>query len=106
MGLKSRERIRVSSVPRARRNRLEHLAIVDTKSAIESLAAQALSVLLNFITQNFEDSVLSERNKELLLQIRERLREFDAFEQNRLAELFADANPRRDESANLIRCPC
>lgn len=102
----SRESKGKLSAFRARRNRLEHFAIVDTKSAIESLAAQALSVLLDFISENFEDSTLSERDNELLLQIRERLREFDAFEQNRLAEMFADSNPRRDEFERLIGCPC
>jgi hypothetical protein len=85
----SRENKGKLSAFRARRNRLEHFAIVDTKSAIESLAAQALGVLLNFISENFEDSVLSERDNELLLQIREQLREFVAFEQNRLGEIFA-----------------
>ena len=91
---------------RVRRNRLEHFAIVDTKEAIESLAAQALGVLLTFISEAFEDSALSEQENELLLRIREQLRQFDALTKNRLAEIFTDSNPRRNELGNLIRCPC
>lgn len=102
----SRENKSKLSSFRARRNRLEHFAIIDTKSAIESLAAQALGVLLDFISETFDDSALSERDNELLLQIRERLTQFDTFTKDRLAEIFADSNPRKDELQNLIGCPC
>ena len=91
---------------RTRRNRLEHFAIVDTKSAVESLAAQALGVLLDFIGEAFEGSALSDQENELILRIRERLIEFDSFTNDRLAEIFADSNPRSDELTNLIECPC
>ena len=91
---------------RVRRNRLEHFAIVDTKSAIESLAAQALGVLLDFIGEAFEGTALSDQENELLLRIRERLTEFDTFTKDRLAEIFAESNPRKDELTNVIECPC
>lgn len=91
---------------RIRRNRLEHFAIVDTKVAIESVAAQALGVLLDFISDAFEDSSVSDHEKELLLRIRERLSEFDAFTKDRLAEISADSNGRRREFTNSIECPC
>lgn len=91
---------------RVRRNRLEHFAIVDTKSAIESLAAQALGVLLDFIGEAFEGSALSDQENELILRIRERLTEFYNFTKDRLAEIFADSNPRKDELTKLIECPC
>jgi hypothetical protein len=91
---------------RVRRNRIEHFAIVDTKLAIESVSAQALGVILDFIGEAFEDSSLSDQENELLLRIRERLREFNRFTTERLAEIFADSNPRKDELANLLECPC
>jgi hypothetical protein len=102
----SQEGIEKLGAIRARRNRLEHFAIVDTKSAIESLAAQALGVLLDFIGEAFEGSALSDQENTLLLRIRERLTEFDIFTKDRLTEIFADSNPRRDELTNLLECPC
>lgn len=102
----SQEGIERLGAIRARRNRLEHFAIVDTKSAIESLAAQALGVLLDFIGEAFEGSALSDQENTLLLRIRERLTEFDIFTQDRLIEIFADSNPRRDELINRLECPC
>jgi hypothetical protein len=91
---------------RVRRNRLEHFAIVDTKVAIESVAAQALGVLLDFISDAFEDSSLSDHEKDLLLRIRERLTEFDAFTKSRIAEISTDSDGRRTEFTNSIECPC
>src|SRR4029077_8448029 len=43
---------------------------------------------------------------ELLLRIRERLTEFDAFTKDRLAEILSDSNPRTVELTNAIECPC
>jgi hypothetical protein len=91
---------------RGPRNRLEHFAIVDTKTAIESLAAPALTVLLDFVSDNFDHSQMSDRDKRLLLDIRERLGHFDTFVNQRLEGIFALANPRRPELAPLIQCPC
>lgn len=102
----SKEGIEKLGTIRVRRNRLEHFAIVDTKAAIESLAAQALGVLLTFISEAFEDSTLSTEENELLLRIRERLTEFDAFTKDRLAEIFAESNPQKEELTNVIECPC
>jgi hypothetical protein len=102
----SQEGIEKLGAIRARRNRLEHFAIVDTKSAIESLAAQALGILLDFIGEAFKGSALSDQENTLLLRIRERLTEFDIFTKDRLAEIFAESNPRRAELTNLLECPC
>ncbi len=90
---------------RSPRNRLEHFAIIDTKAAIESLAAQALGVLLDFIGEHFESAALSERDNQLLLQIREQLAEFETFTKHRLAEVFAEPKAK-DESSTLLQCPC
>jgi hypothetical protein len=86
---------------RSPRNRLEHFAIIDTKAAIESLAAQALGVLLDFIAEHFESSSLSKRDTQLLLQVREQLSEFEAFTKRRLSDLLAE---RKDDSL-LVQCP-
>ena len=98
----STERLRAI---RARRNRLEHFAIVDTKSAIESVAAQALAVVVDFIGEAFEGDTLSDHENELILRVRERLKEFDVFRTERLAEIFADSNPRKKEMIGLLKCP-
>jgi hypothetical protein len=102
----SKEGIGKLDAIRIRRNRLVHFAIVDTKAAIESISAQALGVLLNFISEAFEGSTLYDEEDELLLRIRERLTEFNAFTKDRLATIFADANPRKLELTNAIACPC
>jgi hypothetical protein len=90
---------------RARRNRLEHFAIVDTKAAIESVAAQALAVVIDFIGEAFEGDALSDDENQLILRVRERLKEFDVFRTERLAEIFADSNPRKAELTQLLECP-
>src|SRR5258707_1955782 len=90
---------------RVRRNRLEHFAIVVTKVAIESLAAQALGVLLDFIGEAFADIDLRENENQLIQRIRERLNVFNAFAESRLAEIFAESNPRKAELVNLLECP-
>jgi hypothetical protein len=41
---------------------------VDTKAALESLAAQALGVLLDFVGEHFETSALSEGDLEICHQ--------------------------------------
>jgi hypothetical protein len=102
----SEEGIEKLGAIRVRRNRLEHFAIVDTKSAIESVAAQALGVVLDFIGEAFEGIMLSEQENKLLLRVRERLKEFDTFTKERLAEIFADSNPRKEELTDLLECPC
>lgn len=90
---------------RARRNRLEHFAIVDTKSAIESVAAQALAVVIDFIGEAFEGDALTEEENDLILHVRERLKEFEVFRTERIAKIFADSNPRRTELTDALQCP-
>ena|ERR1043165_3574367 len=102
--LSQEERDKLSAF-RSPRNRLEHFAIIDTKAAMESSAAQALGVLLDFVTEHFDNSVLSERDNELLLQIRERLTEFEAFTTQRLSEITADLR-QNGALINLLQCPC
>jgi len=89
---------------RSPRNRLEHFGIVDTKAAVESLAAQALGVLLDFIGEHFESSVLSDRDNKMLLQIREHLAEFETFTNRRLKDIAEDMSNKN--STAVLQCPC
>lgn len=90
---------------RLRRNRLEHFAIVDSQRAIESLAAQALGILLDFIGEAFDESELLE-GEDLLLEIRTRLGEFKGFTQDRLDEIAPELERWRKGHGGVIYCPC
>lgn len=86
---------------RDKRNRLEHLAIVDSAEAIISSATLALEVVVDFIRDELNDQPLSADEEELLTAIRTKLGELEAFVKARQESL----GPKLKEAYAILPCP-
>jgi hypothetical protein len=90
---------------RAKRNRLEHFRISDTKEAIEGSAASALEVLLLFVREEIGSNELSKEEEKLLLEIHEKVGEFRHFTDVRLQNISAEMEAEKANYAEFISCP-
>ena len=91
---------------RARRNRFEHFRVVDTREAIESSAADALTILMSFIGQEFQASELSEVESGLLMEIRASLAEFARFTEENMRAITEQIETVKAGFGEIIECPC
>jgi hypothetical protein len=90
---------------RKTRNRFEHFKVTDTKEALESSAASALNVLLDFIGDEFADEELGEEERGLIDEIRRSLTEFNQFTGARMRAIEAKLEVERAGYCGIIQCP-
>jgi hypothetical protein len=64
---------------REKRNRLEHLALVDSREAVIAVAAEALGAVVDFVREELSGQPFSSTEEDLLAKIRAKLPELDAF---------------------------
>jgi hypothetical protein len=64
---------------REKRNRLEHLALVDSPAAVIAVAAEARVLIVDFVADHLDDTPLSDVEESLLTQIRAKLPDLTAF---------------------------
>ncbi len=86
---------------RDKRNRLEHLALVDSAEAIIAVTARALAVMLDFVREELAAIELSGAEDAVLSQIRAKLPEFDAF----VADRSQSIAPKLKAAYRVLPCP-
>lgn len=89
---------------RDRRNRLEHFGITESAAALKSSTLKVLNFILDFINEHIEYSRLNSTEENLLVSIREQLRDFEEFIEKRLKSLKTELDYYRGITAVTI-CP-
>lgn len=89
---------------RERRNRLEHFGITESAAALKSSTLKVLNFILNFINEHIDYSKLNLTEKNLLVSIREQLRNFEEFIQKRLSTIKLSLESHKRMTAVTI-CP-
>jgi hypothetical protein len=88
---------------RKKRNRFEHFNVVDSVHAIKASAAEALSVLLDFISSEIDTESLEE-HQDALDEIRATLREFETFVSKRWNNIKNRVDTAGGSTATCPRC--
>jgi hypothetical protein len=84
------------------RNRLQHFQIKDSQQAIVGVVANALGIILTFVEGQISAS--AEGEEDLLTEIKERVKEFDAFVSARRKEVERAVKELWGRT-NLLNCP-
>ena len=88
-----------------RRNRIQHFRFSDTREAIESAAAEAVSVLLDLISAEFDLESLEPAEHMLLADIRGRVKEFRQFTDTRMKQIKPKLKQLKGIYGAIIQCP-
>lgn len=88
-------------VLKQKRNRLEHLGIVDTVAAVTATAAKTLGILLEFISAHLDPESFEPDDEAVLDEIRARTGEFKAYVSHRMNDIAADLK----SAYGLSTCP-
>lgn len=89
---------------RDKRNRLEHFGIVDTKAALTASAAEALSIVLDFINEHLDPVKFEEIDAGHLDDIRKGMTEFQAFAKERMKSIEGQLRAATSAIATCPRC--
>jgi hypothetical protein len=84
-----------------RRNRLQHFQLTDSREALKNIVIRAMNVVLDFLGDHFELEALEPQEDVLLEEIRDQIRQLEAFREHRRKEL--EARPADGETR--IECP-
>lgn len=95
------DRIRFNDL-RKRRNKLEHFAVQDTVPAVISTITKALSALMDFVRDEFEEDDLTSDEKEMMENIQAKLIGLEAYAEQRMKDL---EKPLADSGCLVITCP-
>ena len=101
--LRTRDRRRLNSL-RARRNRVEHFALIDTEDAIRVSTAGCLSVLLDFIVDQLGIETLSDAERELFDEVQDGLSGLTDFVNARRLDI-AGSLEKASQTTTVVTCP-
>lgn len=101
--LPKRHRGRLASL-RARRNRIEHFALIDTEVAVRASTAGCLSVIMDFIVDHIGVETLSDEERELFGAVRAELPALESYVSARRHDT-AQALLQASGVTTVVTCP-
>lgn len=84
----SQDEKEILKIIREKRNRLEHLSIIDSSNSLKAYLVKFLNLVINFISNNFKMSEMNAEEIKLLDEIRIRLGQFEEFVEHRWNEIY------------------
>jgi transcription elongation factor Elf1 len=85
-----------------RRNRLEHFATTDSSMAMKASAAKVTSFVLDFISEQHDESLFSSTEKGMLNSIRQALPSFEKLVQDRMKQIQTQLDKL---DSVIVECP-
>jgi hypothetical protein len=101
--LSNRHRERLARL-RARRNRVEHFALIDTEVAIRASTAGCISVIVDFIVDHIGVETLSDAERELFEAVRAELPALESYVSARRRDT-AQALLKAGAGSTVVTCP-
>jgi len=101
--IKSHEKKAIQEL-RKQRNKIQHLHISESREAIESIAAQGVGFVLDFIEKELPVITLNEKEINVLESIKELLKDFRAFLEKRLDYVMPELKKHTDSDGVVVEC--